>query len=247
MTRAVIVASRLTAVHARGGARDLAAQYPHAAIDALALGEGRSTPLTDDERRETRAALGLADDCVAFGVFGALTRDKRLTQMMRAFAETRRHAPAARLVLAGTSDPNFDVDAQARALGITDALVRPGVLDDEAFDRAIAAVDVSVNLRWPSAGEVSGPWLRALAAGRPTVTVDLVHHAHVPAIDPRGWRRSDARPPMTVAIDILDEDHSLLIAFRRLAGDAAERANIGRAARLYWETEHSEAKMVADY
>jgi hypothetical protein len=48
---------------------------------------------------------------------------------------------------------------------------------------------------------------------------------------------------VTVAIDIVDEAHSLTIAMRHLAMDAALRASLGQAARAYWEAEHSEARM----
>src|SRR6185312_6461911 len=42
-----------------------------------------------------------------------------------------------------------------------------GYLESEAELTAhLAACDVSINLRWPTAREMSGPWLRALAAGR---------------------------------------------------------------------------------
>jgi hypothetical protein len=52
---------------------------------------------------------------------------------------------------------------------------------------------------------------------------------------------------MCVAIDILDEDHSLRLAMRRLASDASLRAALGRAAREWWAREHSVDVMVDDY
>src|SRR2546430_12142591 len=55
------------------------------------------------------------------------------------------------------------------------------------FRSHLAACDVTLNLRWPTARETSGPWLRALAAARATVITDLVHHADVPSLDPRTW------------------------------------------------------------
>jgi len=126
----------------------------------------------------------------------------------------------------------------------------PGALDDEAFDRAISAADVTLHLRWPSAVETSGPWLRALAAARPTVTLELAHTTHVPALDPRtwqAWQPWDRADPVTVALDVLDEDHSLRLAMRRLAVDSELRDRIGRRARTYWEQEHTPAHMVRAY
>jgi hypothetical protein len=131
---------------------------------------------------------------------------------------------------------------------------------------------------------MSGPWLRALAAGRPTITIDLSHLADVPSLDPRTWQvnsiatrdsRLAARPdpsnrepqtanrepsnrelrtanrntiePVCVALDILDENHSLRLAMRRMATDEALRTSLGRAARRYWEREHSMPQMLEDY
>ena len=155
-----------------------------------------------------------------------------------------------------------------------------GYLPTEAELRRLhRACDVSLNLRWPTAREMSGPWLRALAAGRPTITIDLAHLVDVPSIDPRTWRMTsvvrrsgsdrrlaDQRPmrrtreprirrtairetvePVTVAIDILDEDHSLRLAMRRLATDPRLRASLGAAGQRYWEREHSMPRMVEDY
>jgi hypothetical protein len=111
-----------------------------------------------------------------------------------------------------------------------------------------------VNLRWPTAREVSGPWLRALAAGKPTITLDLAHTTDVPALDPRSWTTLHADSslqavpePVTVAIDILDEEHSLRLAMRRLASDRDLRARLGRAAAAWWDTAHSTQGMLDDY
>src|SRR5207237_8071644 len=61
-----------------------------------------------------------------------------------------------------------------------------------------------------------------------------------------GPRQAD-REAVCVGIDILDEDHSLRIAMRRLAVDADLRATLGGAARAWWQREHSVDAMVDDY
>ena len=60
----------------------------------------------------------------------------------------------------------------------------------------------------------------------------------------RVWRREEA---LAVSIDILDEDHSLAIAMRRLALDAGLRADLGAAARRLWAAGHTVEHMAADY
>ncbi len=251
MTRIVLATARLVAVHARGALAELAAAEPRARIEHVTLGEGRAIPWSDDERRRARASLGLDDATVAFGVFGALTEEKRVPQLLHAFAATRARTPGALLLLAGAEDPRLDLGALIARLEIGASVRRLGPLQDEAFDETIAAVDVCLSLRWPSALETSGPWLRALSAARATVVIDLPHLGHLPMLDPRSWRlHQPSRPPhtdqdaMAVAVDVMDEQHSLRLAMHRLGSDARLREQIGRNGRLYWESAHTVAAMV---
>ncbi len=281
MTRLIVEASRATAVHSAGMAARLREEVPEASVEAVRLTQGEevSAGREQDARRRVRARFGLAPDALVVGVFGGLTPDKRIPQILDAFGATTAAAPAARLLLGGAAAPQYDAAAAVRALGLTDRVTLTGYLetDDELTD-AIAASDIVLNLRWPTAREVSGPWLRALAAGKPTVTIDLAHLWDVPSLDPRTWmpnlaalpdpgsrlqsddsaprspaehRTADRGPrtatPVTVAIDILDEDHSLRLALRRLATDADLRATLGAAARRYWRREHSPEASLEDY
>jgi glycosyltransferase involved in cell wall biosynthesis len=272
MTRLVVEASRLTVVHAPSLAAGLNEELPHARVEAVRLGHGE--PVSDAQARAARTrmrqARGIQDDAIVFGVFGGLTPEKRIPQVLDALAAVIPYAPGVHLLLAGAAAAHYDAAADVRRRGLESRVTITGYLDTEAeLTDAIAACDVSLNLRWPTAREISGPWLRALAAGRPTVITDLAHLAHVPSLDPRTWRirsgsgmrnagsahleeRAGIRDPatitaVTVAIDILDEDHSLRLAMRRLAIDAALRAELGAAGRRYWAEEHSMPRMVEDY
>jgi glycosyltransferase involved in cell wall biosynthesis len=268
MTRLVVRASRLVAVHSVALAARLRAEVPDARITAIRLGHGR--PLSVEEATDAgsraRARYGIAPDAIVFGCYGGLSPDKRLPQVLTAFAATRAYVPAAHLLLAGAVPEHYDLRKDIERHGLIDSVTLTGYLaTDEAFTESIAACDIALNLRWPTAREVSGPWLRCLAAGKPTLIVDLAHMADVPTLDPRSWQpnivssgvsragdeghRSPAGPsaPCAVAIDILDEDHSLRLAMRRLGTDPRLRATLGRAARAYWEHEHSIDAMVADY
>src|SRR5262249_6946294 len=109
-----------------------------------------------------------------------------------------------------------------------------------------------INLRWPTAREISGPWLRALALARPTIVVDLAHLGLVPSLDPRTWlphqRSGSGRsaPPICVAVDIVDEVHSLKLAMRRRAPAAAWRDWRGRVGQHYGMRKHPVTAMVED-
>jgi glycosyltransferase involved in cell wall biosynthesis len=295
MVRALVEASRLVAVHGDGARTELLAHLedrgsrvedraslPFRSSDlgprssnivSIRLGHGALVP--PERARRARAAVratyGISEDAVLFGVFGGLTPEKRLPQILAAFRATLPHAPDARLLFAGAPAGHYDIVAAIAAHGLADRVTLTGYLDtDESLTDHLAACDVTLNLRWPTARETSGPWLRALAAGKATVITDLVHLGDVTSLDPRSWtvnlevrgssfedrksneaRSSTLEPrssnPICVAIDILDEDHSLRLAMRRLAGDAALRETLGRAAQDWWTEEHSIEVMVDHY
>jgi hypothetical protein len=77
-----------------------------------------------------------------------------------------------------------------------------------------------------------------------------VHTADIPALDPRSWTMplaSQHAKAVAVSIDILDEDHSLGIAMRRLATDARLRETIGANARELWADRFTFEKLVQGY
>ena len=256
MLRGIVSASRVVAAHSLGVVRELSAEWPHKAIEHIALGEGRADMDVARVRSAFRRAHQIPADAPLFGVFGGLTAEKRVLEILAAFQSTRVWIPHARLLLAGAADPILGIDESIQALGISDAIVRLPAATDDEFDQAIAATDVVLNLRWPSALETSGPWVRSLAMSRATVIIDLPHQSHLPALDPRTWQRlapcddltSDVdERAITVAIDLLDREHSLRLAMRRLGTDADLRNRIGAAARHWWEREHTVERMVTDY
>jgi glycosyltransferase involved in cell wall biosynthesis len=278
LTRLVAQASRVVVVHSELLADDLRAEVPEARVEHVRLGHGIALSAEEvrSARDEVRRRLGIPAEAVVFGCFGALTPDKRIPQILDAFAATLPYAPSAHLVLAGATVDRCDVAADVGARGLGQRVSITGYVPmDEDLTAYIAGCDVALNLRWPTAREISGPWLRCLAAGRATIIVDLAHLADVPSLDPRTWtvnasgrrleigvRRSaigeesiPAAPspeirtpsPVCIAIDIVDEDHSLRLAMRRLARDAELRESLGAAGREYWLRQHSVNGMVDDY
>ena len=253
--RLVMLASRMVAVHTPMLAQALAAEVPQAGVEHVRLGHGRALPAgaVRDARQRIRAAYGIPPDAVVFGAFGGLAPEKRIPQILNAFAATRPHLPDARLLLAGASADHYDAAADVRARGLADVTTLTGYLaDEEELTSCIAACDVGLTLRWPTAREVSGPWLRCLALGLSTVVVDLAHLGDVPALDPRTWQLHAPASPspadaVCVAIDIVDEEHSLRLALRRLGRDDGLRRQLGQAAAAYWRARHSVDGMVEDY
>ena len=249
MTKLVVERARLTAVHSPVIAERLRRESPNAVVESIRLGHG--TAVSDEEAATVGSAIrarhGIPAEALVFGCYGGLTPDKRIPQILGAFAATRAYVPSAHLLLAGALVEHYDLRADVDRLALQPCTTITGYLDsDDDLTAAIAACDVALNLRWPTAREVSGPWLRCLAAGRPTITVDASHLIDVPSLDPRTWLAT-ADTPCTVAIDIVDEDHSLRLAMRRLATDAGLRRELGRAGRAYWTAHHSVDRMAGDY
>lgn len=249
MTRLLVASAKATAVHNRPTAERMTEELGRP-VDHIRLSHGVAVSAEHERsaRGTVRARYGLGD-AVVFGVFGGLSPDKRIPQILDAFAALLPYADAARLLLAGACAKHYDVAEDVAARGLTGRVVLTGYVDGEAgLTDLIAATDVVLNLRWPTARETSGPWLRALAAGKPTVIIDLLQTVNVPTVDPRSWTTSlPGAQPVAVAIDILDEAHSLRLAMRRLAADAAFRRALGESARRHWETEHAFDGMVDDY
>jgi len=248
-TRLMVEAARITAVHTQALRDDLASESPDAHVEHLHLAHGVPMGEEDAARRRGRARsqYGIPADAIVFGCFGGLTPDKRLPQILEAFTAIRHSLPRPVLLLGGEAPSHYDLrsDISRRSLGAE--VVTTGYIEDEDdLTSLIAACDVTLNLRWPTARELSGPWLRSLAAGRCSIVSALAHLAGIPMINAATWTR-DGEAPIAVAIDVLDEGHLLPTAMRRLATDTTLRTQIGSAARAYWQREHSYERMLHDY
>jgi glycosyltransferase involved in cell wall biosynthesis len=251
LTRLVVAASRMTAVHSRLVRDQIRGEQPDAAVEHVRLGHGTLVAPAEvaSRRRAARQRYAIPEDAIVFGCFGGLSPDKRIPQILDALDAVLPYVPGAQLLLGGSPAEHYDARGDAASRGAADRIVHAGYIDsDAALTDGIAACDVTLNLRWPTAREVSGPWLRSLAAGRASIVVDLAHLADLPTVDPRTWASSaPGVAPVAVAIDVLDEDHSLRLAMRRLGSDAALRDALGRAARDFWIEQHSPAAMLDDY
>jgi len=255
LVRTLAATARLVITHGEAAAAELRSHLEDAPdlagrVSSVALGEGErvSKVRAAEARARVRQRYRIAQDSVLFGVFGGIAPEKRIDQILDAFEAARPAIPSCRLMLAGAAASHYDLAAALAARGQTGSVIVTGYLetDDELTDH-LAACDATFNLRWPTARETSGPWLRALAAERPTVITDLLDLRGVPSMDPRTWRRNQPADPVCIAIDVLDEDHSLRLAMRRLGTDRALREALGRAAGEWWSREHTLERMADDY
>ncbi|MGE5357756.1 MAG: glycosyltransferase family 4 protein [Bacteroidales bacterium] len=263
LNRVPIESARMVAVHTPGLASLLRDEFANVAVEVVRMGvSDPGEPASAGSRKAAqaiRARHGLNENTVVFAAFGMVTPEKRIAEALRAMKDALRTGQPMHLLLVGQAVDHYDARADARHVGVEDHVSITGYVGDDDLRAYLHAADVCLSMRWPSSRETSAAWLRCLAAGRPTIITDLVHTTDVPVIDPRTWQplervwldetRGDAGPasPVAVAIDILDEQHSLGLAMRRLAIDAPFRAALGRNARAFWRSQHTVARMADDY
>jgi len=238
--------ARIVAVHNAYVASDLRADYPESQVEVIRLGTPPSQA-GGAARGDVRAALGISEPAIVFAVLGKITAEKRIGPIARAFAVLATERSDVHLVLAGDAVEYAELGAELESLPPSRVHVL-GYVQDDAIDAYLAAADVCLCLRWPTALESSASWLQCLAAARPTVISDLAHLADVPTLEPHSGRPSRATvEPAAIAIDLLDEDAALVAAMRRLAADEMLRQTLGRAGHAYWSAHHTLDAMADDY
>src|SRR5205085_2418831 len=128
-----------------------------------------------------RRRLGLPPDAFLVGQFGFITKPKQPAAVLGGFARLAERRPDARLVLVGENQtPGYALETLIRELGLRDRVTVAGYVDLPTFYLYLRAVDAVVNLRYPTAGEASGTFARALAEGKVNVVTNLGSFAEVP-------------------------------------------------------------------
>jgi glycosyltransferase involved in cell wall biosynthesis len=255
MLRVVMRTARTVAVHNARVAAELREAYPDVPVEVIRMGVPRDTQPDAqpdagraDARSAARRALGLPQASVVFAAFGKVTKEKRIAHVLAALGALAAEGRDVRLLLVGDADDYTTLRDDMARHGVTDRVQVTGHVPDEAIGAHLAAADVCLCLRWPTAQETSASWLRCLAAARATVVSDLANLVDVPTIDLRDGRTPPAgTDAVAVRIDLMDEDASLQLAMRRLADDAALRDRLARAGHAYWAAHHTLDAMAADY
>ena len=246
MAKALVDSARMVAVHSAFIAEELREQHPDARIEQIRLGISERTA-SPGARQAVRREFGIPDEAIVFVAFGLMTAEKRIAQIVRALGTLAARDVNAHLLLVGSN--SFPALEEAIATHhLAGRVHTTGYVADERVAGYLAAADVSLALRWPTAGETSAAWIESLAAAKATIISSLPHTADVPSLDARTWRPTRrSRDPIAVSIDLLDEDAGLVAAMSRLADDAALRSALALAGHAYWKTEHRVDLVAGDY
>lgn len=186
-------------------------------------------------RGELKGSLGLESDGLLIGAFGFIAPSKRLARALRAFTRLRDEFPQLRFICVGKVVPGYDFGAVLDELALDDVVQVTGYVTMERFVRYLRAVDVGVNLRYPTWGESSGTLLCLMACGVPTVVTNAGALAELPG---GAVVKVPAGPGEVAAIES---------ALRDLLGGAGRRAAIGAAARAFVARQHDPRRIAEQY
>ncbi len=222
--RCLLRRQRGVLVHSAWAVEELRREDPELAVRAVPM----AVPLPPERRRDggaaLRARLGIPPAAPLLGSFGFQTPIKRTEVAIRALA--RRELAGAHLVIVGDVSPILDLEGEARRAGVAQRVHQAGYLGYEEFEAAIAACDLAVNLRYPTAGETSASLLRVLAVGQPTAVSDYAQFGDLP-------------DGVVLKVPLgEDEVEALANEAARALADPGRLAAMGEAARDYVRREH---------
>lgn len=127
-----------------------------------------------------RQRFGIPTDAFVVSSLGFATPAKRIDKLLEALCFVRQEVPSVRLLIVGKLNPASRLEERAAALGVADLMVATGYVEEGDLWNALAASDLLVNLRFPTAGEASGPLMQALALGKPVVVTGIRQFLELP-------------------------------------------------------------------
>ena len=229
--RTLLRRQRGVLVHSEWAAGFIQEEDPEIRVRAISMGIPLPPPADREAGRLLRRRFGLPEEAPVLGSFGFQTPIKRTAAVIRALA-----APGlegVHLLVVGEVSPMVDLEGAARRAGVADRVHVTDFLPYEDFEAAIAAVDLCLNLRYPTAGETSASLLRVMALGCPAIVSDYAQFADLPE---------------TVALRVPlgdDEADVLAVKLRELLAHPERLREMGAAAREHVRTRHDPARSAA--
>lgn len=169
----------------------------------------------------SRSRLGLASEITLLGAFGFIAPSKRLDVVLQVLVKLRTLYPHLKLMCVGEVVEGYDFMEQVAELDLQDIVHVTGYVSPIEFSLYLQAIDIGINLRYPTWGEMSATLIRLLAAAKPTLVTDIASFADLPE---------------TIACKIPlseNESHILKVTLKRLIEDEAWRRKVGDSAYAY--------------
>lgn len=232
LSERVVEASPLVAVHNAYAAELVRQRTGRADVAVIPMG----VPLYRlPDREAARRRLGLPPAVPVIASLGEMSPHKRLDVVLRALVRVRQRHPDVVYVVAGKESPGLNLDRQVWMLGLDDSVRRLGYIAEASVPDLLAAADLIVNLRFPTAGETSASLMRILAAGQAVIVTRAGAMAELPAD--------------TVALTPADaiEEELLTEQIVGLLADPVLRGRLGANARAFVEQGHTLAASARAY
>ncbi len=175
-----------------------------------------------------------SSDEIMIASFGLVTPEKRISWVLNVVQELRYFYSNIRYVIVGEVPPHYDVADEIKSRNLEDIVQITGRTSREEFHQWMSRADIIVNLRYPSAREMSATLLRAMALGKPVLMSRLLHLQEIP---------DDAVIRVRPDHEQADIFHNIwqLIESRSL------REKIGRKAQEYIQNHHRADQMLQKY
>lgn len=178
-------------------------------------------------KAEARKRLSLDPDLFLITSVGHLNPYKRVSVTLRAFKSLLMEVPNSLYLLVGSRSPNYDPTRQIEMLGLSDKVKITGYVSASDLALYLAASDVCLNLRHPTAGETSASLLRIMGAGVPTLVSRTGSFEELP-------------DNAVGKIDIDDVEEDLLLEYLLLLAKRPDlRTAMSTAARRYVAEHHT--------
>lgn len=231
MLRRVLEKAEKIVVHNPGAA--LRAQEANGDVETVLIPHyiEPATEFSKDEIAAVRRRFRVPEGGLLISSFGYHRPPKRLQSMLRAATEL--DTPHRILIVGDFVSPTYEESLEG-LMEQTDTIRLPHVPDAE-LARLVAATDVCVNLRWPTAGETSGFVMKLMAASKPVLVTDCEENADLPEnsvfkIEPG-----------------INESEVIREALRELTLRPELRRAMGDLARQHVLHEHSLDRVVSQY
>jgi glycosyltransferase involved in cell wall biosynthesis len=179
MLRRLATTARAIVVHNPAAAAIVKQHAPDARVVEIPhLFVAPETPSEADTLR-LRSQLDLKPSTLFIGLFGHQRESKRLPVVLRALEHVWRSRAEVRLLIAG-SFASSDLERSLAGQLSDPRILRRSYLPEPEFWRYAAAVDICVNLRYPTAAETSGIAIRMMGIGKPVIFSNGAEIARIP-------------------------------------------------------------------
>jgi glycosyltransferase involved in cell wall biosynthesis len=215
--------ARAIVVHSEDARERIVEVAPHVPVTVIPHHAGAPPPeVSGVTREEARRRLDLPEHGFIVAHLGFLTLPKQPVAVLRGFAKLAEARADALLLLVGQKElPGMTLERLIDLLGLRRRVRMTGFVDLSRFYLHLKAADAVVNLRYPSAGEASGTFARALAEGRAIIASDVGSFARVPS-------------GVALKVDV-DGDEAAQVGAHliRLSEDPGLKEGLEERARLY--------------